>query len=138
MVNAMPKFQNGTVLSRAEREERFLVLDFNEDAKIYTLMRLPDGEGKTFTLDEYEIRGLDDAYLPGPRFVQVRLKGSDDILGSTYVPDMKSAVSVWRELEDREDAKYNVRIFTQHIDENEWLSRIDYYKPPEDMPTENA
>jgi hypothetical protein len=123
--DGLTHFHAGDVLENPDRSLKVLVVACGADCTTAMLLPLPDG-------DLYEARiedmaGWEIAYLPGPRFVEVRRKSSKKIVWSSYVPDMDAAIALWRKLEWAEPSDFDVEIHSQHPTELEMLDHTGYF-----------
>jgi hypothetical protein len=118
-------FHAGDVLENSDCSLRVLVVACGADCTTAMLMPLPDGELYEAQVDD--MAGWEVAYLPGPRFVEVRRKSSKKIVWSSHVPDIDAAIALWQKLEWIKPTDFDVEIHAQHPTELEMLDDMGYF-----------
>ena len=98
------------------------------DCKTAMLMPLPDGNLYEARIED--MKGWSVAYVPGPRFVEVRRRSSKKVEWSSYVPDLNAAIALWQKLEWAQPRDFDVEIHAQHVSELEMLDDMGYFDRP--------
>lgn len=123
-LDGLTRFHAGNVVENSDRL-RVLVVACGADCTTAMLMPLPDGE--LYEAQIEDMAGWKVAYLPGPRFVEVRKKSANKIVWSSYVPDIDAAIALWQKLEWAQPRDFDVEIHTQHPSELKMLDDMGYF-----------
>jgi hypothetical protein len=121
-----PSFQIGDLLKRAGSsgtEAQAVVLDKADDSGRLLLMSLPAGEISEASAEE--AASWTAAPMPQARWVEVYELDAPSPFFAAYVPDIHSAIAVYRAFEAR-DGDFKVEIYTNDERENEKLDEIGY------------
>jgi hypothetical protein len=123
-----PSFQIGDLLKGAQSsgaEAEAVVLDRAEEDGRLLVMRLPAGE--VVEVSAAEAGSWTHVPPPAARWVEVYEVDDPSPFFATYVPDIQSAIAIYRAFEARE-GDFKVEIYTHDDRENEMLDEIGYFQ----------
>lgn len=121
-----PGFQIGDLLKQAGgMEAQAVVLDKADDSGRLLLMSLPAGE--IFEVSAEETAPWTAAPVPQARWVEVYELDAPSPFFAAYVPDIHSAIAIYRAFEAR-DGDFKVEIYTNDERENEMLDEIGHFQ----------
>jgi len=116
----------GDLLAKADgAEPEAVVLDKAQDDGRLLLMRMPAGE--VFEVPAEEVSSWTAVSQPEARWVEVYEVEDSSPFFAAYVPDIHSAIAIFRAFEARE-GDFRVEIYTNDERENELLDGIGYFQ----------
>lgn len=121
-------FQIGDLLMQAAgsgTKAQAVVLDKADDSGRLLLMSLP--AGAIFEASAEEAASWITAPVPQARWVEVYELDAPSPFFAAYVPDIHSAIAIYRAIEARE-GDFKVEIYTNDARENEMLDEIGYFQ----------
>lgn len=125
---ARQSFEIGDLLKQAasgSAAAEAVVLDKAQDDGRLLLMRIPSGE--VFELPAAQASSWTAVSPPEARWVEVYEVDDPSPFFAAYVPDIHSAIAIFRAFEAR-DGDFRVEIYTNDERENELLDGIGYFQ----------
>lgn len=120
-------FYGSQVLQHEETGLRVLVISASADGQKAILFPLDEPGKPPFEANASWAVGWDDAYLDGPRHVELHKKGADEAIWEAYVPSFGAACALFKYYKSIEGEPFDLWIHTQHVDECQHLEHLGYY-----------
>ena len=125
-------FYDGQTLEHEQTNARVIVLSTSEDGQKALLFPLDEPGRAPFEANASWAVGWDDAYIEGPRLVELYEKDSDKPLWSAYVPSFAAACDLFEYYARQDGEPFELIIHSQHGSEYEHLEALGYFREPKE------
>jgi hypothetical protein len=125
-------FYEGQTLEHEETGAQVIVLRTWDEGKKALLFSLDSSDRPPFEANASWAVGWDDAYMDGPRLVELYRMNEDKPLWAAYVPSFAAACDLWKYYANQEGEPFELAIHCQHGSEYQHLDVLGYFREIKD------
>jgi hypothetical protein len=121
-------FYEGQTLEHGQSGALVIVLKVWDEGQKALLFSLDNSDRPPFEANAAWAVAWDDAYLDGPRLVELYKSGEEKPLWAAYLPHFSAACDLWKHYANQEGERFSLVIHCQNNDEYEHLEATGYFK----------